>query len=388
MTNKIQKRKLEDIVNGLLSDSATESVMAGERLAKDAKEANMSLDKFLDYAVDLSEGEASDLHAKGLSGYEMVNLKMGLPTKNDPRNQVSLAQASETFATKPGSRVLFPYTVDNVLRWNSRMDTMERVEDLIASSRTITGNELVRTVLEDTAEDRKTFRVSEGARIPVRRVKLSNTAVDIFKHASGIEFTYEFERRASLDVITPFAARVERDLQLSKIGSATNIIISGDGVNAAAATLDQATLDPQATDGKISYDGILAACAIAAKNHTPIDTIAGDIDAYMQLVKLFGTPATSSAFAADQMAQKGAPQFLQLSNIFLPIRFVLNSAVPAGKLLMFNRADTLEEIVESGSRIQEEERAVRSQVITYVKSENTGYGLVYGDTRWVYTYKK
>ena len=55
---------------------------------------------------------------------------------------------------------------------------------------------------------------------------------------------------------------------------------------------------------------------------------------------------------------------------------------------MFNRADTLEEIVESGSRIQEEERAVRSQVITYVKSENTGYGLVYGDTRWVYTYKK
>lgn len=382
----IQKRKLKDIVDGLLSDSETTSVMAGERLSKEAKAENMPLDMYLNFAVDMSEGEEAELHAKGLSGYEMVNMKLGLPLKGDSRNQVSLASASETFATKPGSRVLFPYTVDNVLRWNNRMDSMEKVEDLISSSRTITGNELVRVIAEDNEESRGTFNVAEGGRIPVRRVKLSQRAVDIFKHASGIEFTYEFQRRAALDIITPFAARVERDLQLSKQAAATNIIINGDGVNSAATGLSQRTLDSTATSGKISYDGLLAACATAARAHTPIDTIAGNIDAYMQLVKVFGTAAASNAFNADQMAEKGAPMFLNMNNIFLPIRFVLNSAVPAGKLLMFNKADTLEEIVEAGSRIQEEERAVRNQVITYVKSENTGYGLIYPDARWVYSY--
>ena len=163
-------------------------------------------------------------------------------------------------------------------------------------------------------------------------------------------------------------------------------MINGDGVNGGATALSQATLDTSATDGKISYEGVLAACAMAAKAHAPIDTIAGDIDAYIQLVKMFGTPASSS-FYADQMAEKGGPQFLAMRNIFAPIRFVLDSAVPAGKLLMFNRADSLEELVEAGSRIQEEERAIREQIITYTKTENTGYGLVYADARYVYTYK-
>lgn len=383
----VKKIKLEEVVKGLTSDLPSDSIRAGEQLSNEAKAENMALDVYLNYAIDKSEGEAAELATHGLSGYEMVNLKLGLPLKNDARNQISLASASETFATKPGSRILFPYTVDNVLRWTERMDNMERVEDLITSSRTISGNELIRVVAEDSSDDRKTFKVAEGARIPVRKVKLGEKAVQIFKHGSGLEFTYEFQRRASLDIITPFAARVERDLQLSKVAAATSILINGDGVNAGATALSQATLDPSATDGKISYDGVLAACALAAKAHAPIDTIAGDIDAYVQLVKMFGTPAASSAFAADQMAEKGGPQFLMMRNIFAPIRFVLDSSVPAGKLLMFNRADSLEEIVEAGSRIQEEERAIREQIITYTKTENTGYGLVYADARYVYTYK-
>lgn len=383
----VKKIKLEDVVKGLTAELPSDSIRAGEALSHDAKDANMALDVYLNQAIDMTEGEAAQLASKGLSGYEMVNLKLGLPLKNDDRNQISLSSASETFATKPGSRILFPYTIDNVLRWSSRLDNMERVEDLINGSRTISGNELVRIVANDTADDRKTFKVAEGARIPVRKVSLGQKAIEIFKHGSGLEFTYEFQRRASLDIITPFAARVERDLQLSKVSAATGILINGDGVNAGATALSQATLDPSATNGKISYDGILAACVTAAKAHAPIDTIAGDMDAYVQLMKLFGTAATSSAFSVDQMAQKGGPQFLTMQNIFTPIRFVLDSAVPAGKLLMFNRADSLEEIVEAGSRIQEEERAIREQIITYTKTENTGYGLVYSDARWLYTYK-
>lgn len=385
---EIKKRKLADICDPLLAESDSEALLAAEKLQKEAASFGLPLDKFLDLAVDLSEGEekAAYRNGEGLSGFEQVMFKMNLPMRNNYRDQVTLAQASDTFATKPGSRIMFPYAIDNVLRWNNNLEMDERVADLIAGSRTSNGNELVRVVAEDDANARKTFRVGEGARIPVRKVGYSEKAVTFYKHGSGIEYTYEFDRRAALDIITPFAARVARDLEISKIKACTDIMINGDGVNAAATALAQSTLDPSATPGTLSYDGLLAALAGAIRNHHPIDTIAGDIDAYLQFVKLFGVAATSSAYDVDQKAAKGGPQFLTMRNIFTPVKFVLDSAVPSGKLLMFNRPDTIEELVEANSSIQEEERNVRSQVITYVRSENTGYSIIYPDCRYVYTY--
>lgn len=297
-----------------------------------------------------------------------------------------MAQASDTFATKPGSHILFPYAIDNVLRWNNNLEMNERVSDLISGSRTSNGNELVRIVAEDDADARKTHRVGEGARIPVRKVSYSQKAVTFYKHGSGIEYTYEYNRRASIDLITPFAARVARDLEISKIKACTDIMINGDGVNQAATPLTQSSIDSQAQSGKLSYDGLLGALAIAIKAHHPIDTIAGDIDAYLQFAKLFGTAAVSSAYQVDQQAAKGGPQFMALRNIFTPVNFVLDSAVPSGKLLMFNRPDTIEELVEANSQIQEEEKSARSQIITYFRTENTGYSLIYPDCRYVYTY--
>lgn len=385
---EIRKRKLDEICNPLLSESDSEAKFAAEKLSKEAAEYGLPLDKFLDLAVDLSEGEekAAYKNGDGLSGFEQVMFKMNLPMRNNYKDQVVLAQASDTFATKPGSHILFPYAIDNVLRWNNNLEMNERVSDLISGSRTSNGNELVRIVAEDDAEARKTHRVGEGARIPVRKVSYSQKAVTFYKHGSGIEYTYEYNRRASIDLITPFAARVARDLEISKIKACTDIMINGDGVNAAATPLTQSSIDSQAQSGKLSYDGLLGALAIAIKAHHPIDTIAGDIDAYLQFAKLFGTAAVSSAYQVDQQAAKGGPQFMALRNIFTPVNFVLDSAVPSGKLLMFNRPDTIEELVEANSQIQEEEKSARSQIITYFRTENTGYSLIYPDCRYVYTY--
>lgn len=386
---EIKKRKVADICNPLLSESDNEAMLAAEKLQKEAASYGLALNDFLDLAIDLSEGDekAAYKNGEGLSGFEQVMFKMNLPMKNNYKDQVTLAQASDTFATKPGSRILFPYAIDNVLRWNNNIDQMEKVADILSGSRTTNGNELIRIVAEDDENARKSFRVGEGARIPMRKVRYSDRSVQFYKHGSGIEYTYEFERRAALDIITPFAARVARDLEISKMKAATDIMINGDGVNGAATALSQASIDSGATDGTISYDGLLGALATAVKAHHPIDTIAGNIDAYLQLVKLFGVSAASSAYEVDQMAGKGGPQFMGLRNIFTPVNFVLDSAVPAGKLLMFNRPDTLEELVEANSRIAEEEKNVLSQVISYVRTENTGYSLIYPDCRYVYTYK-
>jgi hypothetical protein len=66
------------------------------------------------------------------------------------------------------------------------------------------------------------------------------------------------------------------------------------------------------------------------------------------------------------------------------VNFVLSSAVPANKLIGITKAITLEELVENGSKIEESERSIRNQKVTFVSTENSGFKLTFGDTRSVF----
>ena len=59
--------------------------------------------------------------------------------------------------------------------------------------------------------------------------------------------------------------------------------------------------------------------------------------------------------------------------------------MPDKQLLGFIKNETLQELVEEGSQIAESERYIRSQRVIFVKTETTGYKLIFGDTRSIYT---
>jgi hypothetical protein len=84
----------------------------------------------------------------------------------------------------------------------------------------------------------------------------------------------------------------------------------------------------------------------------------------------------------EAMTAQGTPRI----NTNVPIlnqsvNFYLSSTVPEGMVMGFTKAETLEELVEAGSSIAENDRSILNQSITYLRSENTGYKLVFGDTR-------
>jgi hypothetical protein len=63
------------------------------------------------------------------------------------------------------------------------------------------------------------------------------------------------------------------------------------------------------------------------------------------------------------------------------VNFQVSSAAPAAKLIGFIRGETVEELNENGSDIEESVRAIENQKVRYVKTKNTGYRLVFADTR-------
>lgn len=389
----IKRRPAAEVLKDLRAESGQVSRDAGMKLIADAKRHGIGVKDYLTLAIDHRKDDDAKRY-EGLNGFEAALLNLNLPIRNDYANGVTLQAASETFQTFPGVRALFPEVVDNIVRFQSAQAPMENVSSLIFGSRTINGTELISTIIKDTdlggSDTMGTFTVPELARIPIKTIRASQQSVAIYKHGSGYRTSYEFNRRASLDLLTPFANRVARELELSKVRGATDILVNGDGVNDAAPVIKQVntTYYDSGNAGKLQFKPFMKFLVDAAKAGRPVDTVVGDYSAFLEFVFLF-TPVlqVNSEWGAQAAAGRTPGIAVNLPGFSgVNLNFVLSSAAPAGKLICYTKSETLEELIEAGSNIAESEAAIQTQAITYVRTENSGFKLAFGDTRRIFDY--
>lgn len=386
----IQRKAPEVMLAGLRDKDEGKSKSAAATLIREARDSGLSMHDFLVLAIDPNLSEQRT-RFDGMNGFEAALAELQLPIRQDLESGVLLQAAADSFQRYPGTRAMFPEVLDQMVRWKNRQDQIESVAPMLAQSRTINGTEMISTVIEDDKESRSTFTIAEFGNIPVRTIRSSQTSVSIWKHGSGIRTSYEFERRASLDIMTPFAARVGRELEISKVRAATQILMNGDGVNAAAPVraFSDASVGgvvPSGGNNAIStqYKALARWLVRRAQNGTPVDTLVGNLDMYLELLFMFMPTLNGGKSDVEAVAAAGGPRI----NVALPLlggncNFVLSSAMPPNKLLGYSKADTLEELIEAGSTISENERAILNQSVTYVKTENSGFKLAFGDTREV-----
>jgi hypothetical protein len=372
--------------------NASTSLRAGENLVRLAKESGLSIDNYLRLAVDPNAGQFKD---SKMDGYECALAYLDLPVRDDFSSGVLLQAAAETFNTFPGSRALFPPVIDNILQWKYRQDQIENVGAIVSQSRTISGNEMISYVVDDKAGDyQQTGVIVEGAEIPVRSLRMTDKGVKFYKFGGGIEFTYEFERRASLDIITPYAARMQREVEIGQTAIATALLLNGDGTTAhgAAPVVNASELaatypvagQPVAAAGRLNWEIILKWLVTQAQKGTPIDTVVGNWDMYLEWIRMFATPTLNGGKTQMEiLGDAGVSVARENPRLPLNMNFALSSTAPAGKLIGFIKAETLEELVENGSDIEESTRAITNQRVRYVKTTNRGYRMVMGDTRSV-----
>lgn len=382
--SKVERRGVETLAN-LRSDSENTSKDAAQKLITEAKSFGLGLRDFLTLAIDVRGSEQSERYQDPtgyLDGYEATLAYLDLPVRDNLAHGIVLDAASDTFQTYPGTRALFPEVIDDVVRWKYRQDQLENTAAMVSQSRTISGNELISTVVDDNGDDyRGTAAVAELGRIPVRTIRTSQTSVGIFKHGGGLRYSYEFARRARLDLLTPFQTRMMRETELSKVAAATNTLINGDGVNAAAPVVTQSSLESGATGGAINRRALIKWLISRARAGTPVDTVLGNWDAYFEWLELFAEPQVNGGHTGAEIAQRQGFALGGVPILKGVVNFAISSAVPQGKLVGFSRGDTLEELIEAGSDIEESERSVQNQSVTVVKTTNAGYKLAFGDTR-------
>lgn len=386
---KVVRRGVDTLRVLLTEDEAVSKAEAG-KLIREAKNFGLNLRDYLTLAIDptISENPERYRDATGtLTGYEAALSFLNLPVRDDFAQGVVLDAASDTFQTYAGTRALFPEVVDDMVRWKYRQEQLESVIPMVSQSRTINGTEMISTVVDDKQDDYQGVRaVSELGRIPVRTIRTSQTTVGIFKHGGGLRYSYEFSRRARLDLMTPYHVRMMRETEISKVALATGLLINGDGVNPAAPVVLQSAMDSTATSGKISRRGLVRWLIARAKVGTPIDTVVGNWDAYLEWLELFAAPVVGTGITNAEIASN---QGFQLGGIPLlrgVANFVLSSGAADGTLIGLSRGDTMEELIEAGSDIEESERSIQNQSVTVVKTTNAGYKINFPDTRSIYNF--
>ncbi|RWM90004.1 MAG: hypothetical protein EOR84_22610 [Mesorhizobium sp.] len=385
------KRRGVEALAALRSDETMASVGAGKKLLAEAKSFGLGMRDYLNLAIDVRGSEEADKRYRDdrgyLSGYEASLAFLNLPIQNDFERGIVLEAASDTFQTFPGVRAIFPEVVDDVVRWKFRQDNLETTNALVGSSRTMSGVELISTVVDDKAEDYQVVSaVAELGRFPVKTIRLSEQSVKFYKHGGGYRFSYEFDRRASIETLVPYVNRMDREKEMSKVRAATHILINGDGVNPAAPLVKQADFVAGATNKKLNYEALLRWFVARAQAGIPVDTVVGNWDAYIDWLLMFAIPTSNNNRTdAENLAASG----FQIGGVPIlkgTVNFALSSAAPNKQLIGISRGDTLEELNEGGSQIEETERAITNQSITFTKSVNTGYKLAFSDTRSIYDY--
>lgn len=396
---QIQKQSLTAVLGDLKSADTNKSAQAGQALLRSAGEEGLTPREYLTLAIDprLEENNRQFQMGDGgfLTGYEAALAYLNLPVRDDLEAGIRLRAANDTFQTHAGTRALFPEVIDDMVRWKYRQFSLENVDALISQTRQVPQPEILTTVVEDKQEDYReaVAAVAEGTPVPMYSIRSTQKTTKFWKFGSGYEVTYEFARRASLDLLTPYAMRVNREVDISKVAIATGVLLNGDTNYSAAPVVTQASFTgpgvaANAEAGVISRKHLLKWLVSRAQMGIPIDTVVGNWNTYIQWLFLF-TPGSAATVGDRTAASELAAQGFQIGGVPLLqglVNFVLSSAMPDNQLLGYSKGDTLEQTIETGSLIEESQKAILVQKIQYVKTENSGFRLVFGDTRSVYSF--
>jgi hypothetical protein len=321
-----------------------------------------------------------------IDGASAVFAMAGVPTKaSNQLERLQLAANGDMFTTT-GLKVLLPALIENLTREVSNEVLLEKVSDLVASTRNVTGTELITEIIYDKAsgDAYDSFRIPEGANIPVRKLKVSNQGVKFFKSGHGIEYTYETARRIRPEMLLTMVNRQRFERTQAEARAAVEVLIDGDGVNPAATAESLTTYDGKAT-GRLRdrFEGFIKWLMAAAKAGRPMDTLVVNYDTWFEMAAMFPIQNTQNvpAQGAGALGPSFGATFRLQNGLNLPFNIVLSSQMPDNAVLGYKKNETLEQLIESGSDITETERSIRSQSIVIVSTINSGFLMHYHESR-------
>jgi len=335
---------------------------------RQAHEQNMTLSMFLESLDPTTEGS-------NLDAFERLMKEAGILTRNIPEKNIFSSKV-EAFYRTDSNKILFPEYVARTLV--QAMVEYPVFKYLVAARTMIDSNVYKAGYLDlDDANNKKAAqmrRVTEAADLPVAKMKLGETAINIFKYGRAIEASYEALRRMSLEVFNIHLQEIGVQAADNKIAEILTIIKDGDGNNNAATSYKAKDLDSSFSAALTRTAWLKFLLKFYPRN---CNTVVSDEDGLIQILEVL-YPASSTAAKMDELLAKGLSVAVELpQNLVTNVTLLYSPHVEkiGGKHALYglNRESAIEEIVEVGSTINEVDKFIKNQTELMTVSENSGF---------------
>jgi hypothetical protein len=337
-------------------------------LYRQAHSQGMTLSMLLEGLDPSSEGTKLD-------AFERLMLEAGIVTNNIPDKNIFSSKV-EAFYRTDENKLLFPEYIARTLV--QAMVEYPVFQYLVAARTMIDSNVYKAGYLDlDDAKNKKATemrRVTEAADLPLAKLKLGESAINIYKYGRAIEASYEALRRMSIEVFNIHLQEIGVQAADNKVAEILTIIKDGDGNNNAATSYKATDLDSAFSTGltRTAWIKFLLKFYPRACN-----TVVSNEDGLLQILEVL-YPASASAGLMDELLAKGLNVSVSLPQGFVSNVTLLYSPYAekiGGKNALYglNRESAIEEIVEAGSTINEVDKFIRNQTEIMTISENSGF---------------
>lgn len=316
-----------------------------------------------------------------LDAFERLMKEAGI-MKSVPGKNI-FASKVETFYRTEENRILFPEYVARTLV--KAMTEFPIMQYLIAARTPIDGSVYKAAYLDlNDASNKKATemrRVTEAADLPLAKLKLGETAINLYKYGRAIEASYEALRRMSIDLFNIHIQKIGAHAADNKVAEILTVIKDGDGNSNAATKYTATSLDSAFTTALTRTAWIKFLLKFYPYG---CDTVISDEDGLIQVLEVL-YPKAEVAARMDELLAGGLQTSVNLpQNLIANVTLLYSPhvALVSNKHVLYglNRGTAIEEIFEVGSTISEADKFIRNQTQIMTVSENSGFRKIFTDT--------
>ena len=273
------------------------------------------------------------------------------------------SDAVEKFFSTSQSAVLFPEYIARAVKVG--MTEGDILPHITATETVITGMDYRSITTEGDGEEKRLYRVNEGASIPQTTVKTRNNLVKLNKRGRMLVASYEAIRFQKLDLFSVTLRQIGAQIGRMHLEDAIDVILNGDGNDNAAAVVSAAS------SGSLTYDDLL--------------TFWNSFDPYQMNTMLVGGDMMVQLLRMSQMQDAAAGlDFHGTGRLVTPMgaQVLRTSAVPEGKLIGLDKNYALE-LVKAGDVAVEYDKLIDRQLERAAITTISGFSKVFTDASMV-----
>ena len=334
----------------MILPETTKKLTLEKGMYHDAKKAGVSFSQFL-------EGLDPSQPGYPLDAFERQLARFGIITKGE---QISLV---EDFYKTYESRILFPEFINrNVLIGYKFGKNELKLDDLIANTQFIDGNEYTPLSADDSGEEEELYRVGEMGEFPTTTITLAEKTIRLIKVGRRLKASYEVLRRMQINLLALHLQIIGLKMQRAMTKWALDIFINGDGNSNPAPTQNTAT------SGTLDYNDLVDFEVDMADTGFEKTHQCGYKDVVKTILKMTEFKDVVAGF-----------NFQATGNLVTPFGDILrwHPNSPANKLLGWDQKAHLELVKEKGAQLVEAGKVIEKQFEKTIISDVLGVSKIF-----------